>query len=147
MPNTGSICRKFPIASSQGSSSPHRSPIFSSVSRIVVLCAVASAVPVRPGRRGPWWHQISCGGSRYDSTKPFCQSTQQNDDRQNPRSPTGERQRTARSRRKLKAPPRIEGLGRGAFGKTAGQAIQQAKALIHLASTQGLKCQLFRFTL
>ncbi len=37
-------------------------------------------------------------------------------------------------------------MGSGAFGKTAGQAIQQAKALIHLVSTQGLKCQLFRFT-
>ena len=59
-------------------------------------------------------------------------------------------------------------MGRGAFGKTAGQTIQQAKALIHLAPpqpatvrrdppaaktaghlapAQGLKCQLFRLTL
>jgi len=43
-----------------------------------------------------------------------------------------------------KAPP-FE--GRGVFGETAGRTIQQVDMLIHLASTPGLKCRLFRFTL
>ncbi len=66
--------------------------------------------------------QVSCGGSRYDSTKPFCQSTQHNDDRRNPCSPAGERQRTARSRRGNSKPlslGRERGWGEGAKGSAS----------------------------